>query len=469
MKKQGYRILFIVSDIIASGIAWSLFFIYRKVFIETVKFGVSIPIEADFKFLAGLFLIPLFWFLIFNSVGMYDDIRHKTQHQNAFQLFYTVLLGSVVIFFLILLDDTVISYINYYQSFIILVIIQYLTTLIFRFSIISYKNRRFRLKKDQFRVIVVGKTKNILRFSSENFRWINQNNIAVVAYIITDDAGNNSHFTSPVGETKCLSAFIDEYNAEEVFIVSDSEDKAILESLFLEMYRKNVFIRILPELYPIIKVPVKFIDLFNAPLLLLSKDILPAWHRSIKVLTDIAISFITLITLLPLIIILVFIIKLTSKGPVIYNHERIGKNGRKFYILKFRSMYLDSEPSGPQLSTRADKRITPIGLFMRKRRLDEIPNFINVLKGDMSLVGPRPERSYYIEQIIAKAPQYSKLHLVKPGITSWGQVKFGYAENIDDMVKRMRYDLVYIENMSLYTDFQILFRTISIVLKGKGI
>jgi lipopolysaccharide/colanic/teichoic acid biosynthesis glycosyltransferase len=187
------------------------------------------------------------------------------------------------------------------------------------------------------------------------------------------------------------------------------------------------------------------------------------------VFIDIVFSAIALIILSPLILFLAIAIKATSKGPILYSHERIGKNGQLFKIIKFRSMQVGAELNGPQLASKDDKRVTPVGGFMRKRRLDEIPNFINVLRGEMSLVGPRPERSFFIKQIIQKAPQYAKLHLIKPGITSWGQVKYGYAENVDEMIKRMRFDLVYIENMSLYVDFQILLKTISTIVKGKGI
>ena len=143
-------------------------------------------------------------------------------------------------------------------------------------------------------------------------------------------------------------------------------------------------------------------------------------------------------------------------------------HNKPFYIYKFRSMYTDSEKNGPQLSSQKDKRITKIGKFMRKTRLDETPQFYNVIKGDMSLVGPRPERQFYIDQIISKAPHYKHISKVKPGITSWGQVKYGYAENVDEMVARLKFDLLYVENMSLTLDVKILFYTILIMLKGSG-
>ena len=162
------------------------------------------------------------------------------------------------------------------------------------------------------------------------------------------------------------------------------------------------------------------------------------------------------------------IIKLTSKGPVFYSHERIGLHGKPFTMHKFRSMYQDAETNGPQLSSENDPRITPLGRFMRQVRLDEIPQFWNVLIGDMSLVGYRPERQYYIDQIMKEAPHYRLLFKIKPGITSWGQVKFGYAENVKEMIQRLKYDILYLENMSLATDFKIMIYTILIVMLGRG-
>jgi lipopolysaccharide/colanic/teichoic acid biosynthesis glycosyltransferase len=161
-------------------------------------------------------------------------------------------------------------------------------------------------------------------------------------------------------------------------------------------------------------------------------------------------------------------VKLGSKGPVLYCHERIGRYGQPFIIYKFRSMYTDAEKEGPALSSKEDPRITPLGRFLRKVRLDEIPQFYNVLMGDMSIVGPRPERQFFIDQIMQVAPHYKHLQKVRPGITSWGQVKYGYAENIDQMVERLKYDIIYIENMSLGVDIKILIYTTLIVLQGRG-
>jgi lipopolysaccharide/colanic/teichoic acid biosynthesis glycosyltransferase len=195
---------------------------------------------------------------------------------------------------------------------------------------------------------------------------------------------------------------------------------------------------------------------------------MPAWQENFKSFLDYSIAAIALLLTLPLSIFLAVGIKLTSKGPLFYSHERIGRYGKPFNIYKFRSMYVNAEKDGPELSSKTDERITPFGRLMRKSRLDEIPNFYNVLKGDMSLVGPRPERKHYIDQIVQLAPHYLHLLKVKPGITSWGQVKFGYAENVEQMTQRLKYDLIYLDNMSLYVDFKIIIYTVLTIIQRKG-
>jgi polysaccharide biosynthesis protein PslA len=206
-----------------------------------------------------------------------------------------------------------------------------------------------------------------------------------------------------------------------------------------------------------------------SPLIIVPREVVSPQLLLIKKILDICGALVGGLFAMPIIIVLIFIIKLTSKGPVIYTHERIGIFGKSFRIYKFRSMYQNAEENGPRLSSKNDQRITPIGRFMRRWRLDEIPNLINVFKGEMSLVGPRPERKYYIDQIVSKAPEFARLLQVRPGVTSLGEVKFGYAENVDEMIYRMKFDLLYIENISVIMDISILFRTIHVVLKGKGV
>ncbi|HKK41817.1 MAG TPA: sugar transferase [Bacteroidales bacterium] len=189
----------------------------------------------------------------------------------------------------------------------------------------------------------------------------------------------------------------------------------------------------------------------------------------LKTATGYLLALVFSILLSPLAILLGIAIKLSGKGPVIFSQERMGRSGRTFTIYKFRSMIPEQEEGLSLLTGINDSRITPLGHFMRKHKFDEIPNFINVLKGEMSLIGPRPEQRHFVEQIIKRAPEYRRLQEVKPGITSWGQVKYGYATNVDEMIQRLEYDIHYLDNRSLWFDFRIAFHTLGIILSGKGI
>ncbi|MGF7038588.1 sugar transferase [Mucilaginibacter lappiensis] len=183
---------------------------------------------------------------------------------------------------------------------------------------------------------------------------------------------------------------------------------------------------------------------------------------------DILFSLSVMIVGSPIFILLMLLTKFTSKGPAFYKQVRIGKNHRPFTIYKFRSMYVNAEAAGPQLSSETDPRITAWGKILRRSRMDELPQFWNVLKGEMSVVGPRPERQYFIEQLIEKSPSYKKLLRIKPGLTSIGQVSYGYAENIDQMHSRLRYDLIYLNNINFNSDMGIILKTIRVMVQLKG-
>jgi exopolysaccharide biosynthesis polyprenyl glycosylphosphotransferase len=241
-----------------------------------------------------------------------------------------------------------------------------------------------------------------------------------------------------------------------------------LSKLIASIQGKGVRIKIIPDMYDFLSGSLKLNNLFGALLLEIPSDEMPPWQNSMKRLLDISISLLSILLLIPFYVLIAILIKQNSKGPIFFLQERVGKNGTPFKIIKFRTMFVNAESNGPQLSSTNDSRITPIGKFLRKTRIDEFPQFMNVLKGDMSLVGPRPERQFYINQIVEKEPHYLQLTSVRPGITSWGQVKFGYAENVNEMIRRMKYDLLYLKNRSLSLDFKIMFYTLITILKAKG-
>jgi exopolysaccharide biosynthesis polyprenyl glycosylphosphotransferase len=271
-----------------------------------------------------------------------------------------------------------------------------------------------------------------------------------------------------LGKYYDLPKLIELHDVEEVIIAVESSDHKDLQSILHLLEGWEVQVSIIPDMFDILSGSVKMNSIYGVPLIRVNHDIMPQWQFSVKRFLDIAVSLFSLIILSPFLLIIAAIIAYSSKGPILYFQERIGKHGKPFRIVKFRTMVSNAEANGPQLSSSFDNRVTRFGRFLRKTRMDELPQFYNVLKGEMSLVGPRPERRYFIDLIMERAPHYSHLHRVRPGITSWGQVKYGYAENVDQMIQRLKYDVLYIENMSLAMDFKILFYTIAIVLKGEG-
>lgn len=258
----------------------------------------------------------------------------------------------------------------------------------------------------------------------------------------------------------------EKYQLEEVIIAIETSQHDLLTGILTSLQNRTLTIWGIPDLFDLLSGNAKTNAIYSSPLFKITNGIMPAWQANLKRLFDVSFSILAIVLFLPAYLIIAIWIKLDSKGPVLYKQERIGRFGKPFTIYKFRTMIDQAEPHGPELSTHDDDRVTPVGQFLRRTHLDEIPQFYNVIKGEMSLVGPRPERKFFIDQIVKKAPHFTQLHKIRPGITSWGQVKYGYASTIDEMLKRLPYDLVYLKNISLYIDFKILIYTIISCFKG---
>jgi exopolysaccharide biosynthesis polyprenyl glycosylphosphotransferase len=265
-----------------------------------------------------------------------------------------------------------------------------------------------------------------------------------------------------------IEEIIDKYQVEEIVLAIDKEEDPFLTKILSVIERKNLRIKVSADVHDILLGSVKMDNIFGALLYEVNNDPMSTGQQLIKRVIDVFISIVSLILLTPLYLVLALLVKFSSEGPIFFRQERIGKNGKPFQIIKYRTMYVNAEDAGPQLSSEKDPRITKVGRVMRKLRLDEFPQFWNVLVGDMSLVGPRSERQFYIDQIATLEPQFLQLVKVRPGITSWGQVKFGYAENVEQMIQRMKFDLLYLNNRSLALDFKIMLHTILIIFKAKG-
>jgi exopolysaccharide biosynthesis polyprenyl glycosylphosphotransferase len=335
---------------------------------------------------------------------------------------------------------------------------------------LSIAKNQLASKKVYFNALLMGSGKKASQFYESFIKTKEQSGYRITGFFNTN---GNSGLQLPASlkiynDFNSLAGIIESENIEEVIVAVEKNERDLLTVILQKLSDKEVNIKITPDTVDIISGALKTNNVMGVPLIDIHSGLLPDWQQNIKRAFDIAVSLTAFVLLSPLMLYTAIRLKLTSKGPLFYSQERIGFKGKPFLMYKFRSMIVDAEVNGPQLSSEFDERITSWGKVMRKWRLDELPQLWNILKGEMSLVGPRPERKYYIDQIVAIHPEFKYLYKVKPGLTSWGMVKYGYASSVEEMITRMPYDLLYVENVSLGLDFTIMFYTIKIILSGKG-
>ena len=466
MKRSKQAGKYILSDFISASVAWLLFNILRYEVFAIDEGADSLLDYLQYPgVLGGQVVIPLFWLVLYYFSGYYNKPFGKSRLTELFSTFITVLIGTVFVFFALLLDDIPRSIDIYYKLFFGMFGLQFFITYIPRLLITQSGMRKIKNREWAMKVLIIGAGGKAVRIAHDLYRL----GYDICGFVSEDERTPvKADRNQVLGTVEDIPVLMEKENVDEIVLAVESKNNKALLGILYSLYRYKRPIKVLADRFNMLS-KIQLRTIRGIPLVDVTDNNFSPAEQNIKLFLDKVCSVVALLLLSPLFAYIAWRVKKDSPGPVFFRQERIGYLGQPFWMYKFRTMYVKAEENGPSLSSEDDPRVTPFGRIMRKYRLDELPQFWNVLKGDMSLVGPRPERKYFIDEIVKTAPYYYLLHNVRPGITSLGMVKYGYAASVDKMVERMEYDILYYENMSLTLDLTILIYTVKTVITGKGV
>lgn len=407
----------------------------------------------------------VFWLSLFALSGYYNKPISKSRISELLTTASSVWIGAVIVFLFLVVDDIVHDTALYLRLFFMMVGVVFPLTYFGRLMVTNYGIRERKKTKDYHHVLLIGNG----AIAEETASWLKTlSNVSTRCLDFSPSLKDASLEATLDRFVSLVTQAVEEDKPHQIILAVDSPDASFISLLLYRLYsfRIQVSVPVRSLLFAGAKVHVR--GMKGEPMVDMTATNMTECGKSIKWFCDRLFSFLLLLLFTPVYLIIAILVKRSSKGPIFFGQERIGLYGRPFTIYKFRTMYLDAEKDGPSLSFDGDSRVTPIGHFLRKYRLDELPQFWNVLRGDMSFVGPRPERIFYIRQLVERAPYYYLLHNVRPGITSWGMVRYGYASNVEEMLERLQYDFIYYENMSLRLDIEVLLYTSRTIVKGLG-
>ena len=467
MKRSKQAGKYILSDFVSASVAWLLFNILRYEILFIINEGTDSLLDyLQYPgVLTGQIVIPFFWLVLYYFSGYYNKPFGKSRLTELFSTFITVLIGTIFGCFALLLDDIPRSINIYYRLFFGMFGLQFFITYIPRLLITQSGVRKIKNREWAMNVLIVGAGEKAVRIAHDLYRL----GYDICGFVSEDERiPVKADRNQVLGTVEDIPVLMEKENVDEIVLAVESKNNKMLLGILYSLYRYKRPIKVLADRFNMLS-KIQLRTIRGIPLVDVTDNNFSPAGQNIKFFLDKVSSAVALLLLSPLFVYIAWRVKRDSPGPVFFRQERIGYLGQPFWMYKFRTMYVNAEENGPSLSSEDDPRVTPFGRVMRKYRLDELPQFWNVLKGDMSLVGPRPERKYFIDEIVKTAPYYYLLHNVRPGITSLGMVKYGYAASVDKMVERMEYDILYYENMSLTLDLTILIYTVKTVVTGKGI